>query len=305
MRGVPVSGSIVIAPWRPSWFPSRTTAMLGVAARFAARCRSTWPDVPDARTSRNAFATAPPLWGFAVAPPAAADCTAPVNDTTPISIARTRTRRPTTDRATPPVELTVTSPVSSDDGPEYPSTPGESARTPLGRLGRKEAGRVHGRDPGQVAAHHGRGGQPARRPPRDVATHLDHHLERRTRGDGEEEHRQEVAHEKAADPRAEDRRGPGDQGEDTQPGNAGPGRAFRDRRRDPEALGQVVDHEAHDQERPQRELAEGQRRADGQALAEVVDADPDRDQRCQAEPSQRLGAVAAARQPGRDQREAQ
>src|SRR5689334_19155931 len=96
--------------------------MLGLAARRAARWRRTMPELPDARTSRNALATAPPPCGLAVAPPAAADCTAPLKDTTPISIARTRTRRPTTDRATPPVELTVTSPLSSDCPREYPST---------------------------------------------------------------------------------------------------------------------------------------------------------------------------------------
>src|SRR5436190_4960952 len=122
MRGVPVRGSIEIAPCRPSWCPSRTTAMLGLAARRAARRRSTMPKLPDVRTSRNALVASPPVCGFAVAPPAAADCTAPLKDTTPISIARTRTRRPATDRATPPVELTVTSPSSSDCPREYPST---------------------------------------------------------------------------------------------------------------------------------------------------------------------------------------
>ena len=73
--------------------------------------------------------------------------------------------------------------------------------------------------------------------------------------------------------------------------------ALGDRRRDPEPLGDVVDHEADDEERPERELAERERRADREPLAEVVQADADRDERREREPAERAAPPRRASEP--------
>ena len=67
----------------------------------------------------------------------------------------------------------------------------------------------------------------------------------------------------------------------------------RRRRGDPEPLGDVVDHEADDQERAERQLPEREGRADRQPLAEVVQADPDRDERRERHPAERAAALPA------------
>ena len=61
---------------------------------------------------------------------------------------------------------------------------------------------------------------------------------------------------------------------------------------DAEPLGDVVDHEADDEEAAERELAEGERRADGEPLAEVVDADADGDERGESDAAEHALAPA-------------
>jgi hypothetical protein len=55
----------------------------------------------------------------------------------------------------------------------------------------------------------------------------------------------------------------------------------RERRDDRQPLGGVVQREADDEERPERERPDRVGRADREPLAEVVQADPDRDQQRQ------------------------
>ncbi len=130
---------------------------------------------------------------------------------------------------------------------------------------------------------------PARKPPiaqpernpagsrrKHVAADLDDDLERGSRSGPEEEHRQDVVRDEAADPGAEDRRPAGDEGQQREPRPGQRHTLVGRRRGDPESLRDVVNHEADDQERAERELAEGERRPDREPLAEVVDADPDR-----------------------------
>ena len=148
----------------------------------------------------------------------------------------------------------------------------------------EQARHVHDGDAGEVAAEHVARVEPAGRPPRDIAADLDDDLERRTRSAGEEEDAEDVVRHEAADPGAGDRRRAGDQrkhGESSERDLPSLG----DRRRDPEALGHVVDHEADDEERPERKLAERERRADREPLAEVVQADADGDERRERDPA--------------------
>ena len=78
--------------------------------------------------------------------------------------------------------------------------------------------------------------------------------------------------------------------------------ALGDRRGDPEPLGDVVDHEADDEERPERQLAERERGSDREALAEVVEADPDRDEGREGEPAERAALRGArAAEPPREE----
>ena len=72
-------------------------------------------------------------------------------------------------------------------------------------------------------------------------------------------------------------------------------RSLGDGRCDAEALGDVVDHEADDEEAAERELAEGERRADGEPLAEVVDADADGHERGERDAAEH--ALAPSRPP--------
>ena len=72
---------------------------------------------------------------------------------------------------------------------------------------------------------------------------------------------------------------------------------------DAEALGDVVDHEADDQERPELKLAERERRPDREALTEVVHSDPDRDEQGEDDPCRTLSATGeAAREEGHSER---
>ena len=77
---------------------------------------------------------------------------------------------------------------------------------------------------------------------------------------------------------------------------------FCDRRRDAESFGDVVDHEADDEERSESELAERERAPDRQPFAEVVDADAERDEQCERHPSDVLASRA---QPRREERHAE
>ena len=140
-----------------------------------------------------------------------------------------------------------------------------------------------------------------RRPPRDVAADLDDDLQRRARGDGEEEHAQQVAREKAADPGASDGGRARNQRECREPSERH-ALALGDRRGDPEPLGDVVNHEADDEEAAERELAERERRADGEPLAEVVQPDADGDERGERDAAERPPSPLAARaEPLRDE----
>ena len=73
---------------------------------------------------------------------------------------------------------------------------------------------------------------------------------------------------------------------------ASEGARARQRGDDREALGRVVDREADDEERAERELADRVGGADREALAEVVEADPDRDHQRQP---RRAGATRRRR----------
>src|SRR5215208_4034498 len=171
-------------------------------------------------------------------------------------------------------------------------------------LGDQQAGDVHDDDPGEEAAEHVRRGEPAGRAAGDVAPDLDDDLERRTRSGCEEHDAEEVARDEAAEPGAEDRGRTGHQRERGQP--LPPHRApLCERRGDPEPLGDVVDHEADDEEGPERELTERERRPDRQAFAEVVEADPDCDERRQREPADARAAARTLAEPPRDRREEQ
>ena len=153
-------------------------------------------------------------------------------------------------------------------------------------LAGEQPGHVHDRDAGEEAAEHVRRRQPAGRLAGDVAPDLGHDLEGGAGGGGEEDDGEHVARHEAAEPGAEDRGRARDQRQDAEPREARRSAALGDRRGDPEPLGDVVDHEADDQERPQRELAERERRADREPLAEVVQADSDRDERREREPAE-------------------
>ena len=116
----------------------------------------------------------------------------------------------------------------------------------------------------------GRGGRRSGRPRRRPGARRPRRRRRRARRGG----RSRIA----ADPGAEDRRRAGDRAASADQSRSG-SRAVAlvgERRGDAEALGDVVDHEADDQERAERELAERERRADREPLAEVVQADADR-----------------------------
>ncbi len=63
---------------------------------------------------------------------------------------------------------------------------------------------------------------------------------------------------------------------------SGDGSVGGSRCRDPETLGQVVDHEPDHEKRAELELSDGEARADREPFAEVVHADPDRDEQAQA-----------------------
>src|SRR5687768_4440746 len=89
---------------------------------------------------------------------------------------------------------------------------------------------------------------------RDVASDLDHHLERRTGGNREEESDENVARGVSADPGAENRRRARDEHEPREHEQRNP--ALRDRSRDSETLGHVVDHEPDDEERAELDLAD-------------------------------------------------
>ena len=65
---------------------------------------------------------------------------------------------------------------------------------------------------------------------------------------------------------------------------------------DADALGDVVDDEADDQEGRQRRGAGGERRADREALAEIVEADAEGDEEGEAHALRRLAAAPADRQ---------
>ena len=107
----------------------------------------------------------------------------------------------------------------------------------------------------------------------------------------------------AADPRAGDGRRAGDERERRE-ARERRARPFGDRSGDTEALRDVVDHEADDEEAPERKLAERERGADGEPLAEVVDADADRDERRQRDAAEHaLAASRSSPQPLRDERQ--
>src|SRR6266566_9585017 len=106
----------------------------------------------------------------------------------------------------------------------------------------------------------------AGRAARDVAADLDDDLKCRAHGEREEEHAQEIASEEAADPPAQNRRPAGDEREYGEP-RAAHGRSACNRCSDAESFGDVVDHEANDQEGSERELTQCDRGADREALA--------------------------------------
>src|SRR5215211_7987012 len=165
-------------------------------------------------------------------------------------------------------------------------------------LGDEQAGHVHDADPREEAAQYVRRTQSAGRAPRHVAADLDDDLERRPCRRSEEDDAEQVARDEASEPGAEDR---GRAGDERQHGEPLPrhAAALGQRRRDPEPFSDVVDHEADDEERPERQLPEREGRADRETLAEVVETDPDRDQRGKREAAHPCAAAALAH-PGRD-----
>ena len=144
--------------------------------------------------------------------------------------------------------------------------------------------------------------KPLRVAPHHVADDLGDDLERGACGGAEEEDREHVVREEAARPGAEDRRAARDHRQGSKPCERRRRSLLGRRRRDPETLGDVVDHEADDQERAERQLTEGEGGADREPLAEVVDADPDRDERRERDPAE---SAAAAREPRREERHRQ
>jgi hypothetical protein len=167
--------------------------------------------------------------------------------------------------------------------------------------GDEPTGQIHDDDAGEEAAEHMRRAEPARRAPRDVPPDLDDDLERGAGRGGEEDDAEQIARHEAAEPGAEDRRRTRQQDEHGQP-SPGDAASLRQRRGDPEPLGDVVDHEPHDEERPQRELSERERGADREPLTQVVKSNPDRDERRQREPAH-AGSAAAGADAGRERAE--
>ena len=93
------------------------------------------------------------------------------------------------------------------------------SRSPRLRAGSagEHAGHVHDRDAGEEAAQHPTAGQPAGSARAQPAPDLDHDLERRARGCGEEQHAEHVVAHVAAEPGAEDRGAAGDQDQQGKP----------------------------------------------------------------------------------------
>ena len=120
----------------------------------------------------------------------------------------------------------------------------------------------------------------------------DDHLDDRAGAEAEQERGQRGVVGGRADPRAEHRGRARDQPQRDQPAERGA--RLRERRDDRQPLGRVVQREADDEERAQRQRARRVGGADRHALAEVVQPDADRDQR-RATPRRRAGPATRRR----------
>src|SRR5262249_28180863 len=131
----------------------------------------------------------------------------------------------------------------------------------------------------------------------DVPAALADGVARRSDRQREEEHAAHVRRQEAADPGTDDCRRTGDRRERRQASDAH-ACPRGDRRRDPETFGQVVHHEADDQEGAERDLSERDRGPDREPLSEVVKSNPGRDHAGEREPLERYVpfSVAACRE---------
>jgi hypothetical protein len=106
-------------------------------------------------------------------------------------------------------------------------------------------------------------------PPPDVEK-LAHDVEDRPAREGENEGLRRAGDPEAPDDRAHERRPSADQAEEAEEAPGGP--LSRERPRDPEPFGRVVEPEADHERERERDGSRRPELADGQAFAEVVDA---------------------------------